>query len=143
MKIVMLFLFFFAATFAYAADLSTEAQTKEVCSSAVKKFAAGEIDAAFESMLPYWPLPKEELMNLGYQSKSKLGMVEDRFGSALGTEFVRTVAVGESLISHVFLIKREKHALRFSCIFYKPKDKWLVNSMNWDDSLKSLFEASN
>src|SRR5690606_17411022 len=110
-----------------------EDQTKPICMEAAQHFAAGNYDLAYQGLLPHWPLPKEEVQNLGYQTKTQLKMVGERFGVSLGAEYVATITAGESLIRHIFLIKHEKHALKFACVFYKPSDKWLVNSILWDD----------
>lgn len=119
------------------AETATE-QTQAICEGAAALFASGEHDRAYESLLPYWPLPKEEIQNLGYQTKTQMGMVGDRFGQSLGAEHVETISAGNSLVRHVFLLKHEKHALKFSCVFYKPKDKWLVNTILWDDKPHTL-----
>lgn len=116
----------------------TAEQTQAVCGGAATFFASGEYDRAYESLLPYWPLPKEEIQNLGYQTRTRIGLVGDRFGQSLGAEHVETIFAGDSLVRHVFLIKHEKHALKFSCVFYKPKDSWLVNIILWDDKPHTL-----
>lgn len=123
---------------ASAESVTTVEKTQEICSAAAALFASGQYDRAYESMLPYWPLPKEELQNLGYQSKAQLEMLGQRFGKSLGAEYVKTMRAGDSLLRHVFLIKHEKHALKFSCSFYKPKDSWLVNTIVWDDKIHTL-----
>ena len=123
---------------ASAETATTTEQTQAICGGAATLFASGEHDRAYESLLPYWPLPEEEIQNLGYQTKTQMGMVGDRFGQSLGAEHVETIAVGNTLVRHIFLIKHEKHALKFSCVFYKPKDRWLVNTILWDDKPHTL-----
>ena len=73
---------------ASATDLKTADQTQAVCAQAAKLFAAGQYDQAYESLAPHWPLPEEEILNLGYQTKTQLGMVAARFGPSLGEEHV-------------------------------------------------------
>ena len=113
--------------------------TKQMCAQAAAKFASAEPENAYTALVPYWPLAKEEIQNLGYQTKTQLGMVGDRFGAPIGAEHVKTTLAGQSLVKHVFLIKHEKHAMRFSCVFYKPKNEWLVNAVVWDDKPHNLF----
>ncbi len=125
-----------------AKDLKDQEQTKDLCTRAAALFATGDADEAYEILTPHWPLPKEEIQNLGYETKSKLGMVAERFGASIGAEYVGTAVAGHSLIRHTYLIKRENHALRFACTFYKPKDKWLINGVFWDDSLTELLRDS-
>jgi hypothetical protein len=124
---------------ALADGLATVDQTQQVCGQAAEKFASGDPDGAYAELSMYWPLPKEEIQNLGYQSKTQLGMVSTRFGALVGAEHAQTTLVGLSLVRHLFLIKFENHALRFSCIFYKPHKEWLVNAVIWDDKLQNAF----
>lgn len=69
-----------------------EDQTKPICMEAAQHFAAGNYDLAYQRLLPHWPLPKEEVQNLGYQTKTQLKMVGERFGASLGAEYVATLA---------------------------------------------------
>ena len=124
---------------ASATDLKTADQTQAVCAQAAKLFAAGHYDQAYESLAPHWPLPEEEILNLGYQTKTQLGMVASRFGPSLGEEHVETVAAGKSLVRHTYLVKHERHALKFACVFYKPADAWMVNFIVWDDKPQALL----
>ena len=122
-----------------ANELTTVEATKQVCGQAATKFASASPETAYEVLLPYWPLAREEVQNLGYQTKTQLDMVGGRFGAAIGAEHVKTTLSGESLVKHVFLIKHEKHAMRFSCVFYKPANTWVVNAVVWDDKPHNLF----
>lgn len=123
---------------ASAETANTVEKTQAICGGAAELFASGQHDKAYESLLPYWPLPEQEIQNMGYQTKTQLGMVGARFGESLGAEHVETIAAGDSLIRHVYLIKHERHALKFSCVFYKPKESWLVNAILWDDKPHTL-----
>jgi hypothetical protein len=138
MRINALAIALFISCTVSAESATTVEKTQEICRAAAALFASGHYDQAYESMVPYWPLPKEELQSLGYQSKAQLEMLGQRFGKSIGAEYTETIKAGDSLVRHVFLIKHEKHALRFSCVFYKPKDSWLVNSVLWDDKIHAL-----
>lgn len=126
---------------ASAGTVTTAEQTQAICGEAAALFASGQHDRAYESLEPHWPLPKEEIQNLGYQTKMQMGMVGDRFGDSIGAEHVQTISAGSSLVRHVFLIKHQKHALKFSCVFYKPEDTWLVNAIVWDDQAHTLVDV--
>ena len=139
MRLAVLAICALASGLAAAGELTTQQQTQNICQSAAVKFAAGDIDGAFQALVPYWPLPKEEIEAIGYQSKTQMGMVAGRFGQPINAEYVRTETAGTSLIKHIFLIKHTKHALRMSCVFYKPENTWLVNSVVWDDKPQELF----
>ena len=139
MKFQFLLLGLLVPTVALADGLTSTDQTQKICAQSAEKFASGDPDGAYALLANYWPLPKEEIQNLGYQSKTQLGMVSARFGAPVGAEHAQTTLVGQSLVKHLFLIKFENHALRFSCIFYKPRNKWLVNAVIWNDQLQDAF----
>jgi hypothetical protein len=136
---LLVLLALFVSTPAFAGQLNTPDETKALCSAVAAKMGAGDSDAAFDLLSPNWPLPPEELKQLAYQTKSKLEMVGSRFGAPLGSEFVRSEAAATSFVRHHYLVKFEKHALRLSCTFYKPKDSWIVNTVTWDDSPDQLL----
>lgn len=138
MKLKAAFIAMLLPLSATAADLTTVDETRAECSQAARLFAAGQYDAAYRGLAPYWPLPEQEILNLGYQTKTQLEMVTPRFGASLGEEHVETITAGRSLVRHTYLIKHERHALRFSCVFYKPADAWLVNYIIWDDKAQAL-----
>ena len=125
---------------ASGATLATTDETNAICEAAAAKLAAGDSDQAFKLLEPYWPLPKEELKNLAYQTTSQLAMVAGRFGAPIGSEHVSTKQAGSSFVQHVYIVKYDRHALRFTCRFYRPAKDWIVNSVTWDDQTGSLFE---
>jgi len=122
-----------------AETLQTSQQTKDVCANAVESFSKNQVDESFNILRPYWPLPKEELDNLSYQTKTQLATVSGRFGSSIGSDFIKSQEAGASFIQHTYVVKFEKHALRFVCLFYKPKQDWVVNAVYWDDQTPMLF----
>jgi hypothetical protein len=34
----------------------------------------------------------------------------------------------------------ENHGLRWQFIFYKPRNEWLLDNIQWDDQISLLFE---
>lgn len=114
--------------------------TKELCQKAAHSFGAGKPEESYEILKPYWPLPAEEISNLAYQTESQLKMVASRFGNILGSDFIGSKVAGDSFVKHTFIGKFEKHAVRFICVFYKPRKEWLINSVYWDDSTPKLFQ---
>ncbi len=124
----------------YAKELSTIEETKKQCKVSVEKIKYGNIKKAFDELKPYWPIPIAEIDNVAYQTKSQLDRMEKRFGNAVGTDFVETKKAGNSFVKHTYLIKYENTSIRFICIYYKPKKKWKINSIFWDDKIKLLFK---
>lgn len=132
----------FPGLLAAAADapLETTDQTRALCTRSAAAFAEGDSDAAFAALAPYWPVSRAELDALAAQTTAQLAGVGQRFGATLGHEQLRSMEVGTSLLEHTYLVKFERHAIRFSCRFYRPDAHWLVNSVSWDDKINELFE---
>ncbi len=124
-----------------AASLASEDATKSLCAFAATSFGKGQIDEAFSGLKHRWPLVPAEIDALAIQSKSQFGLVGSRYGEFVDVAFVRTERVGEIAHRHTFAIMYTNHPLRFSCSFYKPRDNWQVNGVNWDD--KPLVPVSN
>lgn len=120
--------------------LSTVEQTRQLCRITAEQIADGSYEEAFAALGLHWPLPKADLDRLAEQTRSMIAVVGERFGAPIGAEFVRTIEAGQSLVGHVFLMKHEKHALKLSCVFYRPREAWLVNAVLWDDKPRSLLD---
>lgn len=125
---------------ANAAALRQPLQTKKLCNNSVTLFSQNKIAESFSLLKPYWPLPQAELDNLSYQTKTQMAMLSKRFGKAIGTDFIRTQKAGNSFLKHTYILKFEKTSIRFICVFYKPQNSWLVNSITWDDKTSLLFK---
>jgi hypothetical protein len=124
---------------AFAEPIRDIEGTKKLCQQAADAFGAGEPRKSFEILRPHWPLPGEEFDNLAYQTESQLKMVSSRFGAILGADFVNTKTAGQSFVQHTYIGKFERHAVRYICLFYKPRDEWVVNAVYWDDQTPALF----
>lgn len=123
----------------FAAPITEIDDTKELCQSAVEAFSSGSPKESFNTLRPHWPLPSQEIDALIYQTETQLKMVESRFGKMLGSDYISTKVAGNSFVKHTFIGKFEKHAVRYICVFYKPKDQWFVNAVHWDDQTPALF----
>ena len=122
MKYLICFTLFLFSLNTFAGALTTVEDTKSLCQKAADTFGAGKAKESFEILKPYWPLPKQEIDNLAYQTESQLTMVTSRFGQILGSDFVGTKVAGTSFVQHTYIAKFEKHAVRYICLFYKPKN---------------------
>lgn len=140
MRYITTVLLSFLALSATADSIKTIEETKVLCQQAADLFGAGKPKQSMEILKPYWPLPVEEIDNLAYQTESQMKMASTRFGSVLGADFVSTKVAGSSFVQHTYIGKFEKHAVRYICLFYKPKDSWVVNAVYWDDQTPLLFD---
>lgn len=111
---------------------------KKISDSVMVEFGKGEPDKAFAILRKYVSWPESEFNHLRAQTVKQLSMLRPRFGALIGYEHVKTNQISKSLCKIEYLIKCENHALYAMFLFYKPKDKWSVNSFVWNDKVQLL-----
>jgi len=94
-----------------------------------------DVNLAFTHMEKIFPLPAEDFSKLREDTAKMLESARPRFGKPLGYEPVSLDKKSDSVLVGTYILKMENIALRWRFVFYKPKDKWLINSMRWDDKL--------
>lgn len=81
---------------------------------------------------------KDGIENVKTQLTSFLGLV----GDCYGYEKITEKSVGESFKLVSYIIKYDRQPIRFTFIFYKPKDTWKVQNFKFDDNLDDELEES-
>ena len=81
---------------------------------------------------------KDGIENVKTQLTSFLGLVGDYYGYEKITE----KSVGESYKLVSYMIKYDRQPVRFTFVFYKPKDKWQVQNFQYDDNLYDELKES-
>ena len=99
----------------------------------------GNVDDVFTVLLPYWPLPESEISVLRMQTVQQRGMVSERFGQTLDIRLVDEKLVADSILRITYMEKFERHIIRWVFTYYKPRDQWIVNSIEWDDNIDALL----
>lgn len=105
----------------------------------MRNVIAGNIEEAFTTIEPYFPISQREYKNLLEQTETQLQGSKSSFGEALDYKFVREETVGEFLARYVFVIRHEMTATVWKFLYYKPGEKWLLNSLHWNDNVSRLF----
>jgi hypothetical protein len=124
---------------AQEAFLGTEDDARALAEAAMEHIGTGEFESAFERLRPHWPFPMVEFENLLQTTLSQRANVESRFGSSLGYEFVESETVSDFLLRLTYAEKTERHVLRWRFRFYKPEDRWILSSIEWDDNVDALL----
>ena len=124
------------------AALDNEKQLYEIASAAMSEVDKKNFSAAVEVLRPHMPLPKHEIDGLIYQINQQAPTIQERFGAPTGSELVCDQQVGSALKRITYLQKYENHAILWFFDFYRPKDKWIVNTFSFHDRWQELFEAN-
>jgi hypothetical protein len=138
--ILVFVLFVLATTTVQAATLDSKEAARKLTDQVMAKVASGDFNGGFNLMKPYLVIPESEFNVMLEQARLQLPAIQGRFGKIVGIEFISEKMVGKSLLQIVQIQKFEKHIMRWRFIFYNPEGKWVLDTFNWDDNIRSLFE---
>ena len=75
--------------------------------------------------------------------KVKLDSLRQTIGLYTGKDLIGQKNAGNGLYLYSFLVKHENSPLRFTFIFYKPKNDWVLYRFKYDDQLDvELIDAA-
>jgi len=121
--------------------LSDELSCVKLSGRFMRSIVEGDVDKAFSLVDPYFPISQSEFDNLVHQTRIQLQGSQPNFGSMLNYKFVREERVEDFLIRFTFVIKHELTVTVWKFLYYRPEDRWLLNSLNWNDQVKDLFSS--
>jgi hypothetical protein len=135
-------LLIFSYTICFADDDNGFTDKKDIqnfCEIVVINLKDEKVIDAFNLMAGKSLIPVSELAALQVSTSKQLDLVKSRFGNILDYKLIKQDEIEGLAIKYTYIIKYEKHIIRWIFIFYKPKDKWYLDSLNWDDKLIELF----
>jgi len=138
LQFVLAFVLVFPAVVA-ADSFATLGEARKLTDQAVALFQREEIVTAYDVLKPYWPLQQVEIDSLANQTHTQWPLLKQRFGASIASEFVQELRGGASLARFVYLQKFQHHAIRWVFTFYRPKDRWVINGVSFDDRLDLLL----
>ena len=124
---------------AYSNELKTKDDVKTFAADVMAIVAQGKTAEGLTKFKPYIIVPESEFNVSLEQMKLQQPMIDQRFGKTVGVELIDIEEQGESLMLIVYIQKFEKHVMRWKMYFYKPKDKWILNTYSTDDKLQFMF----
>lgn len=63
------------------------------------------------------------------------------YGTPIGIEKIREDDLSPSLKRIVYIQKFERYPVAWEFYFYKPKDKWMINTLNFRDQIALILGA--
>jgi hypothetical protein len=72
--------------------------------------------------------------------KGKLDALRQSVGIYTGKELIVQKIAAPSLVFYSYLVKHEKSPIRFTFMFYKPKNEWVLYRFKYDDQIDSELE---
>lgn len=118
-------------------------EARQLTDRVMTKVAAGELEPGLKLAKPYLIIPDAEFETMLGQTKLQYPMLAQRFGKSIGFEFIREERAGDSLLRIVQIQRFERHITRWSFIFYRSSDGWVLNTFYFDDNVRALFDAGS
>lgn len=73
---------------------------------------------------------------------TKIDTTRSIIGPYTGKELIVQRKASNSLVLYSYLVKHQNQPLRFTFMFYKPKNDWVIYRLYFDDSVSSELEQS-
>ena len=124
---------------AQSKTLATPAEVRKFADGVLSSVGSGNYEAACKEMKPISVIPSAEFDVFTAQFASQRPSLLQRFGSAMGSEFVREEKAGESLIKLSYLAKHEKSGMRWLLVFYRADSGWVLTDFKFDGNIDALF----
>jgi hypothetical protein len=74
--------------------------------------------------------------------KGKLDALRQSIGKYLGKEMIAQRSASPSLFFYSYLVKHENQPVRFTFMFYKPQNDWVLYRFKYDDQLDAELEEA-
>ncbi len=70
----------------------------------------------------------------------KLNDLVSIIGDYCGNEFIQKQSAGNSFVLYKYVVKYERQPLKFTFVFYKPKETWVLYNFNFESDLDTDLE---
>ncbi len=140
--VISCLMFLIVSTAAFAKTLPDENAAKDLSTKIMAKVSKGDLSAAFKMMKPYTFIGPAEIDAIIIQSKASREKAGQKNGKPIGYEFIDSKKVGDSLLRFRYVEKNEKNILFWEFYFYKANEGWVLDSFNWTEAYRPLFEGS-
>jgi hypothetical protein len=131
--------FVISVMFVCISTLAAETTPKQKSELFFQTVLKGKLDKAFEGLFegsPFAGSKSEELQRMKDDFKKHLDSSE-----AFGFEQVEERVFGKSVVKLVYVLKLESHPLVWEFHFYKPKERWILARVGFDEDLRKLGDG--
>jgi hypothetical protein len=128
------------ATFAQPKTLNSLQQAKDLSDKVMDDAMRGNYRHAFERFRPHWTLKPEELESAIKKIQEGIKLLNKRFGKPIGYQLMKTKKGDDFLVRYVYVMKYQRALVRWNFTYYKPKNRWIVLSVTFDDGYAAFLK---
>jgi len=119
-------------------SVKDDEELKKICESIMAKVGEGDWRSAFDEIGKYSPYPKSAVDAAYADTQKQLDVLGNHYGKFVGYEYVGERQLSDSLAEYIYIAKCESHPLPWHFLFYRPKDKWILDTFHWDDKTENI-----
>ncbi len=120
--------------------LRTEGDVTNLCENALSHIVDGDPAKGISTLRPYaTSISTEDVDSLENQLTGQAETIKKSYGDAIGFVLVSMENLKDTILKAVYVVKYERHLIRWTFIFYKPYDSWILDYFNYDDRIEALF----
>jgi hypothetical protein len=120
--------------------LRTEGDIQDLCENALSHIVDGDVAQGIAILRPYaLSISKSDMDSLEGQLLGQADTIKESYGDPIGYVLISRVNLKDTVLKTVYVVKYERHLIRWTFIFYKPSDSWILDFFNYDDSIEDLF----
>jgi hypothetical protein len=139
MKALLVLLALVVSTVSSADTLKDKDEAKELAHSVMVLIGKGKTVEGLTLTKPYLIIPSHEFEGVLSSLKMQQPIMDQRFGKTIGMELSHIKEVGDSLMLISYIQKFEKHVMSWRFYFYKPNNRWVLNTFRTDDNIALMF----
>lgn len=77
-----------------------------------------------------------------YAVKTRLSNTVTAIGKYIGYELITRKSIGDNFILCSYMVRYEREPVRFTFVFYRSKDSWILYDLKFDDDLESELQKA-
>ncbi len=135
LKPIMLFTILAAATAACADDGTPRQRAEQF----LRTLTAGETEKAYDQLFAGSEMAAQSTRVDAV--KRQTGANLPIYGKPLSSELVLEKTFGTSVVRLLYVLKMEKHPIVWEFFFYRPKDKWFLVNVRFNDEFIGLRDS--
>jgi hypothetical protein len=122
-------------------NLENEDDVLRFCETVMGLIVSEEYQTAFDIMTAVTvPQMSGDLYTLQVTTEEQINGLQAVYGGIVGYKLVQVQNLRNVVMEVLYIQTFENHALRWQFIFYKPRNQWLLDNIQWDDQISLLFD---
>jgi hypothetical protein len=134
------FIFLFALLI--ASQLFSQSEPKDICKAFFEKYKLENSDVAIDYLFfktAYAEDIKEGIDDVKRQLKKQSGLI----GIYYGADLLSEKTAGPNVVLYTYLVRHSMQPLTFYIMFYRPNNKWQMQSFKFNNNTSEELEESS